>query len=78
MVPAPSRLLSDLADRVVAPAPAARLGVLRLLVGGYATVYLLVRLRHLWSETHLPAYRWRPVGVLGPATSPPADPPPSA
>ena len=56
------------ADRLVAPAPAARLGVLRLLVGGYATVYLLVRLPHLWSETRLPDYRWQPVGMLGPAT----------
>lgn len=63
--------IGELADRLVAPAPAARLGVLRLLVGGYATVYLLVRLPHLWSETRLPGYRWAPVGVLGPVTSPP-------
>ena len=46
------------------PAPARRLGVLRILVAGYATVFLVARWPSYWSSTNLPARRVEGVGVL--------------
>ena len=60
------------ADRLVAPAPAERLAAVRILVGGYALVYLVVRTPHLVDLAGLPQHRWRPVGVLGTLTSRPS------
>jgi hypothetical protein len=48
-----------------APAPPARLATLRVLVGAYAVIFLLVRWEHLWSGSDLPRRQWEPVGVLG-------------
>ncbi|MCA9706834.1 MAG: HTTM domain-containing protein [Myxococcales bacterium] len=47
-----------------APAPARRLAMLRLLVGGYAVAYLLVRFFHLISVTQMSAKQWKPVGPV--------------
>ena len=45
-------------------APAERLGMLRVLVGLFATVYLLVRCKYLWSFGTLPADQFAPLGIL--------------
>ena len=45
------------------PAPAERLATLRVLVGGFAVGYLVVRLPHFWSIMDLDARRWDPVGL---------------
>lgn len=57
-----------------APAPACRLAMLRILVGGYALAYLLVRFGHLVGVSGMSAKQWKPVGpaVLLAAPLPPA------
>lgn len=45
--------------------PATRVATLRILVGGYAVGYLLVRAPHFWDVFGLERRRWEPVGVLG-------------
>lgn len=52
---------------------AARLPVVRALVGAYATVWLAVRLPHLLGLADLPDDRWAPDGVLAPLGAPPPD-----
>lgn len=47
-----------------APAPATRLAVLRVLVGGYAVVFLLARWPSFWTAPGLPARQFEPVGPL--------------
>lgn len=47
-----------------APAPARRLAMLRLLIGGYALAYLLVRFNHLVSVSGMTAQQWKPVGPV--------------
>lgn len=54
------------------PAPATRLAALRLLVMGYATVFLITRVVSFWSATNRPPWQWRPVGVLSPLTTAPS------
>jgi len=58
--------------RLLAPAPAVRLAVLRVLVAGYALVYLLVRLPHLLVVARFDDPRFAPIGPLawlpGPVT----------
>ena len=52
-------------DRVwYPPAPPERLAVLRLLIGGSALVYLLVRFGHLVGVTRFPARQFHPVGPI--------------
>ncbi|MEZ4452427.1 MAG: hypothetical protein R3B09_23380 [Nannocystaceae bacterium] len=46
-----------------APAPAERLAALRLLIGGFAAVYMLVRLPHLIGIGDLDPAGFRPIGV---------------
>jgi Vitamin K-dependent gamma-carboxylase len=58
---------------LVAPAPAARLATLRILVGVYATAWAGVRLPAHLAHADQVAARWQPVGVLAPLGSPPAD-----
>ncbi|MBN2623647.1 MAG: hypothetical protein JXA83_09780 [Acidimicrobiales bacterium] len=58
---------------LLAPAPAARLAALRILVGGYATVWAIVRLPAHLAHADQVADRWDPVGVLAPLSSPPPD-----
>jgi hypothetical protein len=48
----------------MAPAPAARLGVVRVLVGGFAAVYMSVRLPSWLSYAHFDPVQFRPVGVV--------------
>ncbi len=51
-------------DRVfMPPAPAERLGVLRVLVGGYALVYLIIRTPHLISFASMDQHYFQPVGI---------------
>ena len=49
---------------LMSPAPAERLGALRLLIMGYATAFLVVRSGGFWSAADRLAWHWRPVGVL--------------
>jgi hypothetical protein len=52
-------------DRVwYVPAPPERLAVLRLLIGGCALVYLLVRVGHMIGAAFLPARQFNPVGPV--------------
>lgn len=47
-----------------------RLAQARILVSGFALVYLLARLPHLWRTGALPAARWAPVSLLSNWTEP--------
>jgi hypothetical protein len=52
-------------DSILRPVvPAARLGALRFLVGGFAFVYLVARFAHLWRLSRLPASQLSPTGIL--------------
>lgn len=46
------------------PAPAERLAALRILVGGYAVVFLVARWPSFWGAPGLPARQFEPVGPL--------------
>lgn len=48
----------------LAPAPPERLAALRILLGGFALLYLLLRLGELRALAALPAAQLRPVGVV--------------
>jgi hypothetical protein len=52
------------------PAPAGRLAVFRILVGGYVAVWSLARLPAHVGHARQPAGRWQPVGVLAPLDGP--------
>jgi hypothetical protein len=58
---------------LLAPAPAARLAVLRILVGGYAAVWAAVRLPAHLAHTGQEPERWQPVGALASLASPVPD-----
>src|SRR5918993_1222163 len=58
---------------LLAPAPAARLALLRILVGAYARAWAAIRLPAHLGHADQVADRWRAVGVLAPLGSPPAD-----
>ncbi|WP_437736120.1 HTTM domain-containing protein [Sorangium sp. So ce1335] len=65
------RRLFDRFDRAFfAEAPAERLAIVRLLVGGFALVYLCVRAVHLQRVGHLPPDGFRPVGVVSVLSAP--------
>jgi hypothetical protein len=49
----------------LAPVPAARLALLRILIGGYALIYLLVRFQNLRSVARFDRADFRPVGLAG-------------
>jgi hypothetical protein len=53
-----------------AEAPATRLAGLRLLVGGFATIYLAARVVHLISFVDFPASGFAPVGVVSLLSAP--------
>jgi hypothetical protein len=58
-------------DRFWLPAtPPERLAMLRVLVGGYAFVYLVVRTPHLLSYSTIDPYWFQPVGVVSVLPSP--------
>ncbi|MPY94075.1 MAG: hypothetical protein GEV08_13735 [Acidimicrobiia bacterium] len=71
--PAP-RPLEALAGRLLAPAPADRLAVLRALVCAFGALYLVGRFPHVVDSAALPAHRWDPVGVLRLFDAPPPAP----
>jgi len=57
--------MSDAIDRwLLRPAPAERLATLRILVGGYAVVFLMVRLPGFLDVFDLPRDQFTPVGPL--------------
>ena len=57
-------------DRVwMAPAPATRLAMIRVLVGLYGTIYLLIRTPHLLSYALDDLNRFEPVGIVSLAPS---------
>jgi hypothetical protein len=62
----------SLADRLLAPAPAERLAVFRVLVCGYVGAWSMARLPAHVDHIHQPARRWQPIGVLAPLDAPPA------
>ncbi len=51
-------------------APAARLGTVRILVGGYAVMFVVIRSFHWLDVARLPRRRFDPVGVLSWLTEP--------
>lgn len=51
-------------------APATRLGMVRILVGSYAVVFVAVRSLHWLDVARLPERRFDPVGVLAPLADP--------
>lgn len=51
-------------------APPERLAVVRILVGTYSLVWLLIRLPHLLSYANQPAAQLRPIGVMSWLTEP--------
>ena len=52
------------------PAPAERLAILRILIGGFALGYLVVRMPQLTTVAGFSEQRWDPVGVLSPLSEP--------
>jgi hypothetical protein len=48
----------------LAPAPAERLAALRVLLGGYALIYVVARLGELIAIAKLPAAQFQPIGVV--------------
>lgn len=54
------------------PAPPTRLAAFRLLAGGFAVAYLLIRLPYWLDVIRLDRSRWDPVGILAPLDGPPA------
>jgi len=64
--------LAAAAERWLAPeAPAERLAAVRILVGGFATVYLTSRLPHILSYLSFPSRHFQPVGVIAAFDAPP-------
>jgi hypothetical protein len=59
------RLLTPLSRYWLAPAPPERLAAVRILVGGFAVVYLLARWSHLTSYGRFDAGQFAPVGIVG-------------
>lgn len=57
---------------LMTPAPSQRLAMLRVLVMGYATLFLVVRVQSFWGATTRAPWQWRPVGVLSPLTQAPS------
>ena len=53
-------------------APARRLAAFRVLTGGFAVTYLVLRFPYFLDLTDLDRGRWDPPGVLGPVASPPS------
>jgi hypothetical protein len=65
------RILERLDQFWFAEAPAARLAMLRILIGAYAVWLMRFRSRDILEATRLPASQWEPVGVLSFLTAPP-------
>jgi hypothetical protein len=65
-----STLLERVARWWDAPAPAVRLACLRIAIGGFAFVYLVVRTRSLLSVTAFDPAEFRPVGIVSLLTNP--------
>ncbi len=52
-------------DSILRPVtPAARLGAVRALVGGFVFIYMVARFAHLWRLARLPAAQFKPIGAL--------------
>jgi hypothetical protein len=64
--------MTALRDRYFAPEVPARLAALRVLVGLFGTIFLLVRTDYLFDIASLPSARFAPVGVLGFLDEPPS------
>jgi hypothetical protein len=56
--------MKRLADWWFAAAPAERLAALRILIGGYALVYVVARLPELASVARYGAHQFRPIGIV--------------
>lgn len=41
-------------------------------IGGYASLFLIIRLPHLWNSASYPESRWDPIGVLVPLVNAPS------
>lgn len=62
---------SSLRTRMSHASPAERLALLRIVIGGYALLFVFVRFPHLWNSAGYPSTRWESVGVLSPLSNPP-------
>lgn len=52
-------------DALIRPiSPAARLGALRALVGGFVFIYMVARFAHFWRLSRLPSGQFKPTGIL--------------
>lgn len=56
--------LTTLSNRTRRMNPPERLALLRIVIGGYALLFLIVRSTHLWNSAGYPRSRWESVGVL--------------
>ena len=65
MIVALRRARTQFDERFLEAAPARRLATLRILVGTFATVFLVVRSGYLFDISRLPPARFEPVGLLG-------------
>ena len=65
MIASVRRGVAHLDTRFMEAAPARRLATLRILVGTFATVFLVVRSGYLFDISGLPPARFEPVGLLG-------------
>jgi hypothetical protein len=66
--------VARIVEGFLAPAPAERLAMLRILVGAYALAWAMVRLPEHLSQVDRSASHWRPSGLWVPLDSPPPGP----
>lgn len=65
------KLLAAVEGWLAPDSPAERLAAVRILVGGFALLYLAIRLPHIASYLSFPARQFQPIGVLSLLDRPP-------
>ncbi len=64
--------ISSLRSRFHHSTQSQRLAILRMTIGGYALLFLIIRFPHLWNSASYPKSRWDPIGVLVPLSEAPS------
>lgn len=59
-----TRILKAIDGHVMAPAPAERLALLRILIGGFAMIYIVARMPYFWSYGHFSPGQFQPIGIV--------------